>query len=1663
MNYDDIVFEDNDDDSWSALTEDVSNATHGTPFSPVVFGPKKSNTVNKVRFSEMDHEEGALLAPSSRQNNSIRSMNDSDAAKAMLSAIQVPQPKYSKETRRSQNPRGTVLSINSPKRYHGSRKPQYNEIGFGVDNRARTPGEIVKMIRRGDNIRNDPREKIRGENRRNSSNMGYLPSRHFQLDVDKISSSRRPTIDTQIGGSINSMSQRGEQENFYESDVDLLDIESPSNESQNTTSTMRSTHTISSARSRRTAVSHHSSTSLSILHGEVINLEGNLVFAKNAAHSSRHHSNLGVKSDDGYIIGDQSGQQGLHLSGMEIGADSPFNFERKPSGGHSFMSSHGFSSIGQEKYQSQGREPVFTFGIASERILNAQRHATKLGHDAKKGVAKMKGRANSVARQIMSKYYRPPLSPRSRELQDLEYLQQSHKDKFNHLKNGNENDEDSFFDFVIVLTPQESYEYWANILDFREEYLPDTDFDTPGIASTNTTDSSASAEDTFPANNGDENYFKSPQQSYDSDENLAAATPLTGLLRRKSVKTPTPSKGTPSRHTSRQLSRYLDSHQKSRFSQFSRSNLLSPFEGTPLRKGISRLSMFERAIQSPTETSGRSRTHSHHSHNSQSQSNHTSQSYISKDVGTISETPMTMMKRSSVSTVRRRFGNRAALSTAKSTKSIGNVLSPPVRSLKRDSASAGIQTSISDSVKQQKSSSNQIVLKVDVRNDTRGDEENENPNRIQSVEDMPNPKIPRGFAIRRNGMMKFLSALQKGIVLRRHCPNKEAMFCKLSSDNGGDTIMYQMIDQEEAMAAFKSQRVQYNRNFEECTTPTSLQANCADWSLFRGSQSNSSNKFVPDHVASQKYREKFNREHGVLKRLFDVNSGSLDARDIVALHPATKVDRRKPGSETEELGTATLRRSLSKYDDQFSFSLITAAAKPFIKPTATNLTDTWQQGEGSEHLFKTLDFEAATEGEYWLVLRGLLLLYRDAMNKKLTSHGKLGIGGGEPQGIGGGAPTREIRLQQDMFVEPSSVGRLEKLVVKLRKLNDDYIRGAIMPGAIPPPSDYFLGFKSPGTQIWSRLRWAGFETQRVFSADPRKVMIKIRCPEDRLTDVAEVLRLKIKTKDGSYAPFHEDAAHIFESTEDLLDIPKVYRDGMASLLRSKDRQTIIDFIIGSRIRDSGAELSQMNQVGKMIQAKVPLHMPQKLESLYNAWVCYWKREHWTGIEDSESSIGESSIGGIKNLSAIEEGNFQMNDQSSTKDRRPVPSFLTRVFVEAFNQPLDAIEDYFGEQVTFYFAWMQHCSIHLSFLAFFGMVVTFCQVLTDGHHWLRPWFSLTVMIWTFLTLINWRKRSNSLAYKWGSMDYKHVETTRPEFYGTYMRDPITDEWVIKYPRWKRWLKYMISFPISMVFAGLALFLILFVHANRDAQMQRYIESKYNSTTLEGDLDFSISWTYIIGNKELQKVPVNKDVLTDPKYWIIMITLPSLLGLCIPILNVILMNLAMALNNFENYQTDAEYRTHLISKVFTFRFVSQFGTVYYYAFIAAAVGTAEAFENGMIRMGTSLIIYTTVAHWWNIFLQVYVFMAIRNIRHHFYHKRLRKELKNIELLEEEHISNERCDAEVREIKLLNKRILLDQAQDPIWMEVMCPPHDSFPEYITAVIQFSFVACFSVVLPW
>jgi hypothetical protein len=172
-----------------------------------------------------------------------------------------------------------------------------------------------------------------------------------------------------------------------------------------------------------------------------------------------------------------------------------------------------------------------------------------------------------------------------------------------------------------------------------------------------------------------------------------------------------------------------------------------------------------------------------------------------------------------------------------------------------------------------------------------------------------------------------------------------------------------------------------------------------------------------------------------------------------------------------ELGTASLRKSNSDYNMGQTFSIVVNASQRFGqnqthgKNKSECVDNKWKSGEGTEIQFKVLDFEAASLGEYWLIFRGFLLLHRDVVVGRFAADRRAGIGGGNRRGEDQPIVELENILHRDEFQEPVTVGALERLVVQLRNLDQTYMHGAITPNAVPPPSDYFLGFKSPGTQV----------------------------------------------------------------------------------------------------------------------------------------------------------------------------------------------------------------------------------------------------------------------------------------------------------------------------------------------------------------------------------------------------------------------------------------------------------------------------------------------------------------------------------------------------------------------------------------------------------------------
>ena len=1157
------------------------------------------------------------------------------------------------------------------------------------------------------------------------------------------------------------------------------------------------------------------------------------------------------------------------------------------------------------------------------------------------------------------------------------------------------NDDD--FDFALVLTPHDAYAFWAKHLDFREEMLhlvEDHGLEIEELDQHD--DESTIATATTGHGTKPELYTRARTTSTEM-------TPVaSGGLRRRKNATPNSKNLINSQPTPSSTSRY----------QSHRSPLRAPRPS--VRTFSQKKSLFERALDrfSPPGMSQRSLL--------SNGDNKEKGSPSPKKNG--NKSPPSMQKSSPSPLKRRGWGNLTsppifgrASSAQKSRRQVGNLRGVGTR-----------QSSFKVSSKRPR---------------TLTDDDDINDSKDGEDLFFSSPGVPRGIAARVNGLGKFIEALKIGIVVRRHWPCEKSVYVLLFSDDGGDSIQFKYVPDDEAVIALKEQAQRYNvcRREKKARVSYESETQTPRMSLESGATSQKPDVSVPipDYLKVKIDREEEKRKIGgflnaiaidALKRKNDL---SIEAQDLVQVQPATHID---PFSkEGNEHGTSSLRQSDTVYDSNTTFSIIVPSLHGrFIRDySEIDFSEKWCEGK-RKSLFRSLDLEALTEGEYWMLLKGFILLHRDASTGRFAAQRASGFGSYyRYQEENGAADTQR-------FIEalPPPKTFIQRLIGKSQQ-------DKIVPyNATAPPSDYFLGFTSPGTQIWGRLRQAGLETQRIYSLDTRKVMIKVRCPVDRLQDVAEALKLKLKTKEGEYAPFREEMIPQFASTDDGFVSCENDVQKLVSLFRSSERQKIIDFIIGSRIRDSGAELGISTKLGQQIHRRVPLHSHVRLEALYTSWVLFWYPSNWT--ERDEACLSNEKL-----------------------KANSCPNILYRFFVGSFYQPLDEIEKYYGEKIAFYFAWLEHCSFHLLYLSVIGMIVFIVQ-LTSGKwdHWLRPYFSIVVMIWSFVVMVTWRRRSNYLAYTWGTLNYQEEEVTRPDFRGT--KDvvcPVTNTYIPYYPPWKRWLMMCCSILLTFAFTMVTLLCILILYGNRDVMLERYF-----ATGDEGSFNFSFSLNVIGGTAPFLGDVLDREHLHDPKFWFIMIGFPTVLAFLLPLLNFCLRRLALWLNEIENHRTEAEHQTHFIIKVFAFRFVCYFAALYYYSFIGVSVSGADdhyAIEHGILRVAANLVTYLTIANWWSIFLQVFLPLVLYRWRVFRERLHLRNELRSLEIMESELASenglNKTADERLEMKKhLLNRRLLLEHAQVGIWEEMMLPEHDSFVDYLFATTQFAYVTCFSVVLP-
>lgn len=100
------------------------------------------------------------------------------------------------------------------------------------------------------------------------------------------------------------------------------------------------------------------------------------------------------------------------------------------------------------------------------------------------------------------------------------------------------------------------------------------------------------------------------------------------------------------------------------------------------------------------------------------------------------------------------------------------------------------------------------------------------------------------------------------------------------------------------------------------------------------------------------------------------------------------------------------------------------------------------------------------------------------------------------------------------------------------------------------------------------------------------------------------------------------------------------------------------------------------------------------------------------------------------------------------------------------------------------------------------------------------------------------------------------------------------------------------------------------------------------------------------------------LLDWDFWFYLLITPVLYGLLVPLFDQIYTRMAIRLNVWENHKTDSAYQTHLILKVFSFRFVHVFASLYYYAF---------ASNSNLLKVAIQLAAFMIAGQAWNNFME------------------------------------------------------------------------------------------------
>jgi hypothetical protein len=139
---------------------------------------------------------------------------------------------------------------------------------------------------------------------------------------------------------------------------------------------------------------------------------------------------------------------------------------------------------------------------------------------------------------------------------------------------------------------------------------------------------------------------------------------------------------------------------------------------------------------------------------------------------------------------------------------------------------------------------------------------------------------------------------------------------------------------------------------------------------------------------------------------------------------------------------------------------------------------------------------------------------------------------------------------------------------------------------------------------------------------------------------------------------------------------------------------------------------------------------------------------------------------------------------------------------------------------------------------------------------------------------------------------------------------------------------------------------------------------------------------------------------------------------------------------------------------------FSSLFYYAFSATPTDAAsnkqaeKLAEEAFLRVGATLFCFVTVSQWWQKFILQVGFPLLRHKWNRYWMQNaLKKETARIR-----HMARGVRDQHIRKLQ----KKYLEQAGSRVWEEAALKKYATYDDYTILLVQFGYVACFSMVFP-